>query len=309
MRDFSAGSCQIDDSIGSSVNDTNSDTSTAAVTVMPNAKKNLPMMPLMNATGTNTATIANVVAITASPISLVPSSAAWRWLLPIRRCRTMFSRTTIASSIRRPMQSDSAIIVMKFSVKPKAFSTMNVDMTAIGSVRPVMIVERQLRRNRNTISTVSRPPSISVCLTPSSDRSTQSEFAYSSRISTPGGRRFARLATAAFTALPVSTMFASWILKTCSDSAGCPSLRPYDCASCSPSVTVAIWLRNTGASPTPDEPSELMPTLPPRRATMTRPKSSMFLIFPSTRTSVSLRALLMRPAGTSWLACRIASIT
>jgi hypothetical protein len=34
--------------------------------------------------------------------------------------RTMFSRTTIASSISRPMHSDSAIIVMKFSVKPNA---------------------------------------------------------------------------------------------------------------------------------------------------------------------------------------------
>ena len=85
MREFSAGSCHRLESIGSSVNDTNSDTSTAAVTVMPNAKKNLPMMPLMNATGTNTATIANVVAMTARPISLVPSSAAWRWLLPMCR--------------------------------------------------------------------------------------------------------------------------------------------------------------------------------------------------------------------------------
>ena len=30
----------------------------------------------------------------------------------------MFSRTTMASSISRPMHSDSAIIVMKLSVKP-----------------------------------------------------------------------------------------------------------------------------------------------------------------------------------------------
>ena len=32
----------------------------------------------------------------------------------------MFSRTTIASSISRPMHSDSAISVRKFSVKPNA---------------------------------------------------------------------------------------------------------------------------------------------------------------------------------------------
>ena len=64
------------DSIGSSVKLTNSDTTTATATVMPNGKKNLPTMPFMNATGTNTAQIANVVAITARPISSVPTCAA-----------------------------------------------------------------------------------------------------------------------------------------------------------------------------------------------------------------------------------------
>ena len=72
------------ESIGSSVKLTNSETSTATATVTPNGKKNLPTMPFMNATGTNTAQIANVVAITARPISSVPSRAARRWSLPMR---------------------------------------------------------------------------------------------------------------------------------------------------------------------------------------------------------------------------------
>ena len=75
-------------------------------------------MPPMKATGTNTAHSAKVVAITASPISSVPSRAAAWWSLPMWMWRTMFSRTTIASSISSPMHSHSAIIVMKFSVKP-----------------------------------------------------------------------------------------------------------------------------------------------------------------------------------------------
>ena len=79
------GSCQTADSIGSSVKLTNSDTSTATATVTPNWKKNRPMMPLMNAIGTNTATIANVVAITASPISSVPSRAAVHVVLAHRQ--------------------------------------------------------------------------------------------------------------------------------------------------------------------------------------------------------------------------------
>ncbi len=114
------GSRQTDESIGSSVKLTNSDTSTATATVTPNWKKKRPMIPLMNAMGTNTATIANVVAITARPISSVPPARAVTWSLPMPRWRTMFSRTTMASSMRSPMHSDSAISVRKLSVKPNA---------------------------------------------------------------------------------------------------------------------------------------------------------------------------------------------
>ncbi len=136
------------DSIGSSVNDTNSDTSTANATVTPNWKKMRPIIPPMNATGTNTAITAIVVEKTARPISLVPSLAAVWWSLPLSRCRTMFSRTTIASSISSPIASDSASSVIVFSVKPKIHIPKNAEMTEIGSASPVMIVERHEFRNR-----------------------------------------------------------------------------------------------------------------------------------------------------------------
>jgi len=42
-------------------------------------------MPPMNATGMNTAMIVNVVAMTASPISVVPSRAASKWSFPLCR--------------------------------------------------------------------------------------------------------------------------------------------------------------------------------------------------------------------------------
>ena len=70
------GSYHSDDSIGSSVNETNSDTSTAKPTVIPNGKKNRPTMPFINATGMNTAITDAVVASTANPISAVPLRAA-----------------------------------------------------------------------------------------------------------------------------------------------------------------------------------------------------------------------------------------
>ena len=71
------GSCQMDDSMGSSVKLTNIEIITAATMVRPNWWKNLPMMPPMKPMGKNTATIDSVVAITARPISSVPSKAAW----------------------------------------------------------------------------------------------------------------------------------------------------------------------------------------------------------------------------------------
>ena len=53
-------------------------TSTEAITVRPNGRNHSPATPGMKATGMNTATIENVVAATASPISAVPFSAAVR---------------------------------------------------------------------------------------------------------------------------------------------------------------------------------------------------------------------------------------
>ena len=87
----------------------------------------------------------------------------------------------------KPMHRLSAIMVMKFSVKPKACTAMKLLMTAMGSVRPVMMVLRQLCRNKNTMATVSNAPSISVWRSPVSEFFTQSLLALMRRSSTSGG--------------------------------------------------------------------------------------------------------------------------
>ena len=79
----------------------------------------------------------------------------------------MFSRTTIASSINKPMHSDNAISVKLFSVKPNAYNAMNVATTEIGKVSAVITVLRHDARNKNTMKTVSKPPSRIVLFTPS----------------------------------------------------------------------------------------------------------------------------------------------
>ena len=64
-------------SIGVIVKDTIRLMAIAAAAVSPNDDMNRPMMPPRKPTGTNTASSASVVAVTASPISRVPSIAAW----------------------------------------------------------------------------------------------------------------------------------------------------------------------------------------------------------------------------------------
>ena len=103
-----------------------------------------------------------VVAKTASPISLVPSRAAVTGSLPMSECRTIFSRTTIASSISRPILSDSASKVIILMLKPKIQINVRVPRRAIGNVMPVMAVERNEPKNSRTIKTARAAPSIMV---------------------------------------------------------------------------------------------------------------------------------------------------
>src|ERR1035437_6186856 len=159
------GSAQYAESIGSSENETNSDTSTAHAMVSANGLKYCPATSPINPIGTNTATIENVVAVTASPIWSVPSCDALKWSFPISMWRTMFSRTTIASSMRMPIASESPSSDIVFSVKPNAYTAMKLESTDTGSARQVMTVERHEFRKRNTTSTVSSAPSTSASST------------------------------------------------------------------------------------------------------------------------------------------------
>jgi hypothetical protein len=102
----------------------------------------------MNATGMKTATIENVVAATARPISSVASWDATTWSFPRSMWRTMFSRTTIASSIRIPIASERPSRDMVFRVNPNAHTAMNEASTLTGRARPVITVDRHELRKR-----------------------------------------------------------------------------------------------------------------------------------------------------------------
>ena len=203
-------------SIGSSVKLTNIEISTAATMVMPNSWKNLPTMPPMKPIGRNTATMLSVVASTARPISCVPSSAAVRASLPICTWRTMFSRTTMASSINRPTHRLIAISVMLLIVKPKMYMNRKVPISAIGSVSPVMTVERQEFRNRKTISTVSSAPSISVRCTLATPTRIGREPSRLTSVAMPAGVTALASANARCRPSTTAMVFSPWLFCTLS---------------------------------------------------------------------------------------------
>ena len=144
--------------MGSSVKATKSEMSTATVMVRPNCLKNWPVTPCMKATGTKTATSVKVVAITASAISLVPWLAAWAGDSPASSRRVMLSRTTTASSMSRPMASDSPSSVIWLSEKPMAYMTKSVPITEVGRASAEMKVPRRSSRKSRMISTAMAPP-------------------------------------------------------------------------------------------------------------------------------------------------------
>ena len=201
--------------MGSSVKLTNIEISTAATMVMPNSWKNLPMMPPMKPMGKNTATMDSVVANTAKPISCVPSMAALYGVLPMCRWRTMFSRTTMASSINRPTDKVSAMSVIMLMVKPNRYMKKKVPTSAMGRVRPVMTVERQLLRNRKTMSTVRMAPSIRVWRTLLTDTRMGREPSAICSSFTPGGNALCSSVKVALRPSVTAMVFSSWDFCTC----------------------------------------------------------------------------------------------
>ena len=199
----------------------------------------------------------------------------------------MFSRTTMASSISRPTLSDSAISVIVLSVKPNAYIARKVPISAIGSVSPVITVLRQDFRNRKTMAIVSAAPSSSVRLDVV-DRGADADraVAHDAAASRPAGSCGLSSRTASLTPSATAMVFAPWTLTMSRLSARWPSTSAAELSSCWPSTTLANCSSRTGA--------------PPRVATIRRPKACGSSMRPRTLTRVSLRAVSMLPAGSSW---------
>ena len=270
--------------MGVRIRATTSDANTASDAVQPNCLKNLPATPLIKAVGKNTAIRVNVVATTARPISSAASIAASYGDLPIRKWRTMFSTSTIASSTRIPTTNDSASKVMTLIEKPSRYIPMNAGITDIGSATADTKVARQSRRNSHTTSTASAAPSYNKCMEPVYSSSTGLTKLKASVMTTPGCCSF-RSARALATPAPTSISLTPRLRATSKPTTGLPLSSAAERCSAKVSRTVATWssrmLRPSGS------------------ARLMRPSSSADCTVARVRTGCSLPPMSVRPPALS----------
>ena len=138
-----------------------SDTRIATVAVTPKEKRKRPEIDDINDTGRKTTTKLKVVAVTAMPMSLVASIAAWRGDMRFSSMkRKIFSSTTMASSITTPTISTRASIVMLFKVKLNRRIAPKVEMMEAGIATAAITVARQLRMKSSTTNEANIEPRI-----------------------------------------------------------------------------------------------------------------------------------------------------
>ncbi len=127
-------------------------------TVRARARKNTPVTPVIEISGRKT-TIGVMVEPTSglliSRIALrIASDRSW----PASRCSTMFSTTTMASSITSPTAAAKPPSVMRLKLSPRMRSAMKVTAIVAGITRPATSEVPQSRRNRTSMITASTRP-------------------------------------------------------------------------------------------------------------------------------------------------------
>ncbi len=160
----------------------------AKAMVTPKEFMNRPTIPAMNATGRNTAMSERVMAMTASPTSLVPSIAASRAdIFFSSMYRKMISSTITASSMTIPTARVRARRVITFKVKPIHSIAANVAMRALGMATAAMIVGRSLPRKSHTIPAARNEPRIKCSCTAWTAARMNSDWSRTISIFQPGG--------------------------------------------------------------------------------------------------------------------------
>ena len=137
--------------MGISVSDTASEAMRENDTVTAMSRNSCEAMPSRKTTGTNTAMVVSVEAMTARPTSEAPSLDASTADRPASRRLKMASSTTMALSTSMPTPRARPPSDMMFSDVPVWYIMKNVATTEMGMEAPmIMVLRRSLRKNSST---------------------------------------------------------------------------------------------------------------------------------------------------------------
>ena len=174
---------------GVSVSELNALSSVLTAMVMANCWKNWPVMPGMNALGTNTAASTSEIPRMALPTSDIAARVASRGSIPFARFASTASTTTIASSTTMPMASTMPNRVSVLSENPTASITASVPTSATGTASIGISAARQFWRNTMTTMNTRTNASTSVWTTASIDSCTNPVVSKAIVYSIPSGNR------------------------------------------------------------------------------------------------------------------------
>ncbi len=220
---------------------------TEADRVTANSRNSRPTMPPMNRSGMNTATRLIEIETTVKPTSRAPRSAASSRGMPSSTWRTMFSRTTMASSTTNPVATVSAISDRLLSENPAMYITPSVPSSETTTATAGTTVARHDRRKIETTMTTRMVAIASVISTSRSEARIVVVRSLAISIEMSAGRPARKPGSCALTASTAAMMFApGWRLMTATI-AGRPLNRPTVRASSGPSVTSAMSDRRTAA--------------------------------------------------------------
>src|SRR5882762_2110754 len=123
-------------SVGVQVSARSNEVKRETVMVTARARKKLPVTPVVEMRGRKT-----TIGVIVEPIRGTVNSRSALWMAcerfwPASRCNTMFSSTTIASSITKPTAAARPPRVMRLKLWPVIFSTMKVMSKVAGMTNP-----------------------------------------------------------------------------------------------------------------------------------------------------------------------------
>jgi hypothetical protein len=147
---------------GLSVKELKAEMTVETAMVNANWRKNCPVMPVINAHGTNTADSTRPMAMTGPDTCSIALMVAARGAKPCSMWCSTASTTTMASSTTMPMANTRPKSVKLLRLNPMAAMTAKVPITATGTAMSGISDDRQFCKKSSTTTATRTTASIRV---------------------------------------------------------------------------------------------------------------------------------------------------